>query len=983
MQTVTCRAPITLPWCIVALVASSLLGQEGGAPLDKYLGLPVNSISFEPEAQPLPREELDSLLAVKVGEPLHAVKLRQSIERIVATGRYQEVIVDAEHREDGVSLRFMTRGTWFIGRVTVAGVPEPPNRGQLVNTTKLKLGERFEKEALQQAAENLRTRLEANGFFEARVDSTVSYDEPTEQVHIDFRVDPGPRARLTMPEVNGVPPEAVEAFVDQTRWRRWFGMLGWYPLTERRIQNGLERARRSYVKQDYLLNRVSLNSIDYDGTSQTAKPRVTINLGPQVRIRAEGMKVSQGRLRQLVPVFQEQALDRDLIAEGQSNLAAYLQNQGYFRAAVTVRGAPEGQGRRAITYLIDRGIRYKLENLSITGNRYFTEKTIRERMDIQPATFLRYRQGRFSENLLENDLDAIRALYQSNGFRDAEVTSSIEENYGGKSRHLGVVVKIVEGPQWIVGRHEITGVSPERAQEVEGKLSSVEGQPFSEENLAADRDNVLNFYYNEGYQDASFEWSVLPMLEEHRVEVKYVVHEGRQMFVRGLLVSGLQTSDPEMVFRRIQLQDGEPLSQAKLVESQRRLYDLGVFARVDMAIQNPEGTERGKYVLYQFEEARKYSVNVGLGAEITRIGGGTPNFDAPAGEPGFSPRISFGLTRVNFYGTGHTVGLQTRASNIQQRALISYLAPQFKGRENVTLNFIGLIDRSRDVRTFQAQRVEGTLQLTHKLNRQLTLQPRFTYRRNSISQLAIDPALIPIYARAVRVGVLAASLYQDRRDDPIDSHRGYYNSIDFGLASKVFGSQADYTRFLARNSTYHRLGRDIILARSFVIGGLVNNKSGEGPDQIPLAERYFAGGATTHRGFPENQAGPRDLSTGFPLGGSALFVNNFELRAPLLGERLGAVLFHDAGHIYRSVRDISFRFRQRDVQDFDYMVHAVGFGLRYKTPVGPVRLDLAYSVNSPRFQYEPRRDLTSGPTGPPVTTRINRFQFHFSLGQTF
>lgn len=983
MQTVTCRAPITLPWCIVALVASSLPAQEGGAPLDKYLGLPVNSISFDPDVQPLPREELDSLLAVKVGDPLQAVKLRQSIERIVATGRYQEVVVDAEHRENGVSLRFMTRANWFIGRVTVAGVPEPPNRGQLVNATKLKLGEQFEKEALQQASENLRVRLEANGFFEARVDSTLSHDEPTEQVHIDFRVDPGPRAKLTMPVVNGVALGAVGDFVEQTRWRRWFGLLGWYPLTERRLQNGLERARRSYVKQDYLLNRVTLNSVDYDGTSQTAKPRVTVNLGPQVRIRAEGMKVSQGRLRQLVPVFQEQALDRDLIAEGQRNLAAYLQNQGYFRATVTVRGVPEGGGRRAITYLIDRGVRYKLDNLSITGNRYFTEATLLERMNIQPATFLRYRQGRFSENLLENDLDAIRALYQSNGFRDVEVTAAIEENYDGKPRHLGVTVKIVEGPQWIVGRHEIAGVSPERAAEIERKLSSVEGQPFSEESLAADRDNVLNYYYNEGYQDASFEWFVLPMLEEHRVEVKYVVHEGRQMFVRGLLVSGLQTSDPEMVFRRIQLQDGEPLSQAKLVESQRRLYDLGVFARVDMAIQNPEGAERGKYVLYQFEEARKYSVNVGLGAEITRIGGGTPNFDAPAGEPGFSPRISFGVTRVNFYGTGHTVGLQTRASNIQQRALISYLAPQFKGRENVTLNFIGLIDRSRDVRTFQAQRVEGTLQLTHKLNRQLTLQPRFTYRRNSISQLAIDPALIPIYARAVRVGVLAASLFQDRRDDPIDSHRGYYNSIDFGLASKVFGSQADYTRFLARNSTYHRLGRDIVLARSFVIGGLVNNKSGEGPDQIPLAERYFAGGATTHRGFPENQAGPRDLSTGFPLGGSALLVNNFELRTPLLGERLGAVLFHDAGHIYRSIRDISFRFHQRDLQDFDYMVHAVGFGLRYKTPVGPVRLDLAYSINSPRFQYEPRDNLTSGPTGPPVTTRINRFQFHFSLGQTF
>lgn len=968
---------------MVALVAGSLPAQEGGAPLDKYLGLPVNSISFEPEAQPLPRVELDSLLAVKVGDALQAAKLRQSIEQVVATGRYQEVIVDAERREDGVALRFLMRGNWFVGRITVAGVPEPPNRGQLVNATKLKLGEQFETGALQQASENLRARLEANGFLEARVDSSLSYDAATEQVSVDFRVDPGPRAKLTTPVVRGLPAGMLGDLVDQTRWKRWSGLLGWYPLTERRLQNGLERVRRSYVKQDYLLNRVTLNSVDYDATSQTARPDLTVSLGPQVRIRTEGVKISQGRLRQLVPVFQEQALDRDLIAEGQRNLAAYLQNQGYFRAAVSVRGTAEGQGQRAITYLVERGERYKLASLTITGHRYFSEETIRERIDMVPATVLRYRRGRFSESMLENDLDAIRALYQSNGFRDVQVTSAIQENFGGKPQHLGVTIRIVEGPQWLVGRHEIAGVAAGRREEIEQKISSVAGQPFSEENLAADRDNILNYYYNEGYQEAAFEWTVLPMVEENRVEVKYTINEGRQQFVRGLLVSGLQTSDPEIVYRRIQLEEGEPLSQAKLVESQRRLYDLGVFARVDMAIQNPEGTERGKYVLYQFEEARKYSVNVGLGAEITRIGGGTPNFDAPAGEPGFSPRISFGLTRVNFYGTGHTVGVQTRASNIQQRALISYLAPQFKGRENVTLNFIGLVDRSRDVRTFQAQRVEGTLQLTHKLNRQLTLQPRFTYRRNSITQLAIDPALIPIYARAVRVGVLAASLYQDRRDDPIDSRRGYYNSIDFGLASKIFGSQADYTRFLARNSTYHRLGRDVIFARSSVLGWLVNIKSGEGPELIPLAERFFAGGATTHRGFPENQAGPRDLSTGFPLGGSALFMNNFELRTPLLGERLGAVLFHDAGHVYTSVREISFRFRQRDLRDFDYMVHAVGFGLRYKTPVGPVRLDLSYSLNSPRFQYEPRQDLTSGPTGPPVATRISRFQFHFSLGQTF
>jgi outer membrane translocation and assembly module TamA len=156
---------------------------------------------------------------------------------------------------------------------------------------------------------------------------------------------------------------------------------------------------------------------------------------------------------------------------------------------------------------------------------------------------------------------------------------------------------------------------------------------------------------------------------------------------------------------------------------------------------------------------------------------------------------------------------------------------------------------------------------------------------------------------------------------------------------------------------------------------------------VPLPERFFAGGATSHRGFNENQAGPRDLLTGFPLGGKALLVNNTEVRFPLIGDDIGGVFFHDAGNVYSNFSNLSFRVRQRDLEDFDYMVHAVGFGVRYRTPVGPVRLDLAYSINSPRFNglqgtYEQllQPDLTGVPI---VQQRISRFQFHFSLGQLF
>jgi outer membrane translocation and assembly module TamA len=141
--------------------------------------------------------------------------------------------------------------------------------------------------------------------------------------------------------------------------------------------------------------------------------------------------------------------------------------------------------------------------------------------------------------------------------------------------------------------------------------------------------------------------------------------------------------------------------------------------------------------------------------------------------------------------------------------------------------------------------------------------------------------------------------------------------------------------------------------------------------------------------------GPASVATGFPLGGNALLFNNVELRFPLIGENIQGVFFHDMGNIYKDVGDISFRFSQKNLQDFDYAVHAVGFGVRYQTPVGPVRLDLAYSINPPSFNGfggTPAQLLQCNPnTNPsdlpsycqPSRQNVSHFQFFFSIGQTF
>ena len=956
------------------------------APED-FAGRPVQAIEFEPERQPYSPEYLAEILPLKTGQPLRLDDVRAAIERLYRTGRYAGIRVDARAAGGGVILRFLTRGNFFVGRVTVDPIPAPPIAGVLVNATRLELGALYAAASTKQAVTNLGEVLRANGFYRTQVEPEYEYDPDTQQVAIHFRIHTEERARYVAPLIAGDPERPEADVVKTTRWRGW---LNWKKVTGARTEEGVERVRSSYLKRDRLEARVSVDKMDWDERANRVRPTLDIQGGPRIRMTAVGAKVSPGKLRQLVPVYEEQSVDRDLLVEGANNLRQYIESLGYFDAKVSF-SSKSAPGQEIIEYQIDRGERHKVALVAVHGSHYFDADTIRERMYIRPASFVQFPHGRFSDDFLRQDMDAITALYRANGFRDVEVSSRVDHDYKGKANNMAVHIEVKEGAQWLVESLDLEGVSPANRVAIVSLLASQPGQPFSEANAAIDRDNILDYYFNHGYPGANFSWSFKPAAAARRVAIEYDIQEKEQNFLRRFLVSGLRTTDPRLVAKREGILPGAPLSRASVLETQRELYDLGIFSRVDMAIQNPLGEERDKYVALDVEEAHKYTITTGFGAEIAKIGGCQSCLDAPAGQAGFSPRASFGLTRRNFFGTGHIISFQSRVSTLEQRAVLTYDAPQFLSSPNFNLLFSGLFDDSHDVRTFSSRRREASVQLGQKLNKSSTLLYGFAFRRVSVSDLKVSPELIPRFSQPARIGMFSVNYILDRRDDPTDAHEGIYNTIDAGWASHTFGSQADFTRFIFQNATYHPFGfgNRYVLARSLTFGWLQPLRAGQ---EIPLPEELFGGGASSHRGFPENQAGPRDLQTGFPLGGNALLVNQTELRFPLAGDDIRGVLFWDAGNVYSDLRTVSFRFHQRDLADFNYMVHAVGFGVRYKTPIGPVRLDVAYSVNPPTFfGFKGTLDQLVACSGsaPPSTgcvqtvQQISHFQFHFSLGQAF
>jgi outer membrane protein insertion porin family len=978
---------------LLGAVAALAQNSTGGSQV--FEGRMIGRIDFSPPDQPLPRPELDRLLPLHVGSSLRQVDVRQALQKLLDTGRFSDVSIDAEPMGDGVALRISTELTYFVGGVSFDGVADPPNRNQLLTATKLELGMPFAESQMPQAVGNLQERLRTNGLYRATVHYVLERDPITEEVGVHFQLDAGARARFDGVQLSGKFDRLPGKIIRATRYRRGIGPIqfpGWSQATEQRVQTGVERVRRDFQNQDHLQVRVSLDRLEYHDKTNTVTPALVIDDGPLIQVSTIGAKVSQGRLRQLIPIYQERAVDRGLLLEGSRNLVDYFQSQGYFDAAVDFREESPEPGVQRIDYDVTRNTRHRLVGIEVTGNRFFNTDTIRERLSVRQAGRLRDRYGRYSRKLRDNDRAAILDLYRSNGFHDIQVAASTLDDYRGHRDDLGVRYEIEEGKQWTVNQLTIEGASPGDEAYLRTIVQSSQGQAFSEASIAADRDAILAYFFNNGYSEASFDWSQTSSDIANRADLHYTIRLGQREYVRDLLVRGLETTRPNVVRSRILIHPGDPVSQSRIGETQQKLYDLGIFSKVQTALQNPNGAEESKYVLFQLDEAAKYSFNIGVGAELGRIGGGVTTFDAPAGAPGFSPRVTGGISRLNFLGLAQTLSMQALVSTFEQRGILSYVMREFTGNPNLTLTLSGLFDNSTDIRTFAAQRAEAAVQVAQRLTRANSLQYRFAFRHVTVSDVKIEPQLIPLLAQPVRVGLLSMSYIHDRRDNPTESHRGVYNTIDVGFALPQFASQTSYSRLVLRNSTYHPLTRNLVLARTLQFGYI--QRLG-GLPVIPLGERFYGGGASSQRAFPDNQAGPRDTETGFPIGGNALLFHQTELRFPLIGDNIGGVFFHDMGNIYTEINQISFGFRQGSYENFNYMVQAVGFGIRYKTPVGPVRLDFSYSPNSPRFVgFSGTRDqlLTCNPNLPPsqnpsfcvgVPQRINTFQFHFSLGQTF
>lgn len=835
----------------------------------------------------------------------------------------------------------------------------------LLKLFKIRLGSELTIQRVQSALERIRKFMEKKGHLSARVSlRRGTYDEASNSVPVTLEVTAGPSVRLTIQgakfpnrQLKKLIPVYQEGSVDPDLLEE-----GKRNLRERLEREGYFDASVDYAvtvntaKLENAELAMQAETITYNVTRGNRYKRLHIEITGNhyfsTDLLASRLSITPSSLF-VKPRFSRRLLDADVL----SMKSLYAAN-GFLSAAVTGTTPQQSKEKREellVRFEINEGKQTLVSSLHLEGMRAFTEEELRGVLGSLPGQ-------PYSEISVASDRDNVLALYFNEGY-----------------------------PNAIFSWTATPVASEEKDAEKKGGPSDLPdgASPGTPRGPAIERAEPMKLVYK--------------------------IQEGEQVIVKSVLLSGYYHTRPSVIERQVKLKAGAPLREGDVVVSQQKLYNLGIFNRVTIDAQNSSGTDLEKNVVVLVEEAKRYTIAYGGGFEVQRLASTT---DPTGGEVEASPRGILEISKENITGRADTLSLKLRGSTIQGRALLAYTTPSAPGFPNLSFQATAYLEKSQDINTYSQTRYEGNLQLTDQLTPRSSLLFRYAFRKVTLSNLNIPPQEVPLFNQPTLVSEFSTTWFRDTRDNPADASKGSFNTADLSVAATAIGSSANFVRFLVQNSTYRPITRNWSFARSIRVGILQPFGSTVSltfpaqtgtpvPQLIPLPERLYAGGGTSLRGFALNQAGPRDSLSGFPVGGQAMLILNQELRFPLrlpfIGANLGGAFFYDGGNVYSQLNRITLRWKPPDpvfkpaypglppgrfnpaqclyncTNELNYFSNTVGFGLRYGTPVGPLRIDLGYALNQPDFVIPCRNAAVLCQQG----SRLPKFQIFFNLGSSF
>lgn len=946
-----------------------------------YVGRPVAEIVLETAGRPIVEARLTSLISNEVGAPLRIAEVRESITHLFSLGRFEDIRVRASARGASVVLTFELVPLQPIRSFVFRGADVPGvDAGRLRRLVVDRFGVSPRANRSADMARLVEDDLRQVGYLRAGVTARVEADGVSGHSRLRVDVTPGVRARIGTLIVTGDGAEPAAAVLQ--RLNLVTGDSYQRETLTGRIDRYLEDRRR----RGFLTARMTMTP---QPTEEDRIVNLTVNVtqGPRVRVVFSGDQIPENRRADLVPVAREASADEDLLEDSGIRIEDYLRAQGYRDAHAPFTRA-QADDELVITFNVQKGPQYRVGRVEIAGNTQVTRVALDAR--------LRVRSGQpFSVAALNADLSTIEDVYHRDGFADVQVVPETEPDQAarvGVQVPIIVRIRITENARTVVNSVSIEGIRAVPEAELSSSLGLQAGRPFFLAQLAIDRDAIQLRYANLGYPSATVMTNPGLSSDGARADVVFTVREGARLFVDHVLIVGNERTRTATIERELQFTSGDPLGLEAVNESQRRLATLGLFRRARLT-QLVHGDDTRRDILVTVEEAPVTTIGYGGGIEAGQYL--QRAVDGALGERlRVAPRAFFEVGRRNLFGKNRSVNFFSRMSLrpppsessavtgfSEYRVIGTFREPRAFGTGADALLTGTLEQQVRS--SFNFSRRAFGAELARRVTPRTSVSGNYQIQRTELFDegiVATDRLLIDRAFPQVRLSSFSASAVRDTRDDLTDPFKGLFLSANGQIAARRIGSEVGLAKTYLTAQTFRPVPRTrrVVLAASVRLGmssgfprtvpktdDFGNQEFGPGGTplvvtvrDLPASERFFAGGDTTVRGFALDQLGAPDTidRDGFPIGGGGLVILNAEVRVPVRGG-LGVVGFIDSGNVFARTSDINL-WRLRS---------SVGFGIRYKSPIGPIRVDVG--IKARRHETAGRRESAS--------------EFHISLGQAF
>ena len=984
---------------VLAWFAFAAFPAAAAANQDGHLGKTITDVRVEIAGIPATDLNVLGLIETRVGDQLGMRAVRHTIDHLVGLGRFEDVRVFSTPTDQGVSVRWQLTPVRRIAKISITGnavMPAASVRDELVD--------RFGALPSTNRVADMVAALEAyyadRGFPRATILPRVEEEDPApERVELVMSIDAGDRVTIASAQVTGSPLEPPAAILGELNVQP--GRAYDRPAIDARVA-AYEESLRERGYYEARVRPAAVLAEDGRSVSMT----ISVEPGPHVRLVFAGDELP-GDAEELVPIRAERSADQDLLEDASRAIENALRERGY-RAAQAPYARQQQAGELVLTYTIARGPLHRVESIDTEGSAALDRAAVAPLLQIKPGEpFVEARVGAIAA--------AITELYRVRGFAQAAVKPNIQVLPEASAlnvayRPVAIRFEISEGPQTMVTAVEVEGAKAIARDALKSQLVLAAGRPFYRPQLAVDRDTIERTFRSQGFQNVSVISQLAFADAQRQVAITWTIREGDQITVDRILINGNSRISTELIQRELTIQRGGPMNEDAMLESQRRLAELGLFRRVRIT-ELPRTGSLARDVLVDLEEADTTTVDYGGGFEVSGIGERAADGSA-VDALDFGPRGFVGISRRNLWGKNRSVTLFGRVTLRRDRedeattaASRGYGFPDYRGlftfREPRAFGttgdaqFTAFVEQARRT-SFDFNRKGVTSDYARRIG-SFTVTGRYTFDYTKVfaRQISVqDQLLIDRLFPQIGLSKLFGGVLRDSRDDVLDPQRGAVIGVDTSVAAKALGSEVGFIKSFFQGFLYRRLpGRGIVVATGarfgvaagfsqevdpvleiagaepltaiasahpFVPRGLAQTELFPSViRELPASERFFAGGDTTVRGFALDRLGSAETldRDGFPKGGNGMVLFNFETRAPYWKD-VQFVWFLDAGNVFEGATDIRL----------DDLRVASGIGFRYRSPIGPLRVDWGWKLNT--------RLLDGG-------GRERSNVLHISLGQAF